>query len=69
MVTQDYKDFEDLHDLVMFAGGHHPGILIVRADNDPRNNMSDRQIGVAISRREAAGVPIADHLHVLNHWR
>jgi predicted nuclease of predicted toxin-antitoxin system len=69
VVTRDYKDFEDLHDLIMAAGGHHSGILIVRSDNDPRNNMSDSQIGVAISKLEAAGVPIADHLHVLNQWR
>ena len=67
--TQDSEDFEDLHDLIMAAGGHHPGVLIVRVDADPRHNMSDRQIGVAISKLESAGVAIADGLHVLNQWR
>ena len=42
VVTQDAEDFEDLHDLVLAAGGHHPGVLIVRVDADPRHNMSDR---------------------------
>ncbi len=31
--------------------------------------MSDRAIAVAISKLEAAGVPIADGMHVLNRWR
>jgi predicted nuclease of predicted toxin-antitoxin system len=69
VLTRDADDFEALHDLIMAAGGHHPGVLTVRFDADPRHNMSDRQIGVAISKLEAAGVAIADHLHVLNHWR
>jgi predicted nuclease of predicted toxin-antitoxin system len=69
VLTRDSRDFEDLHDLVMAAGGHRPGMLIVRFDDDPRHNMSDRQIGVAISKLESAGLPISDQLHVLNHWR
>lgn len=69
VMTQDSKDFEDLHDLVMAAGGHHPGMLIVRFDADPRHNMTDRAIGVALSKLESAGVPIADRIHVLNQWR
>ncbi|MGZ3353943.1 MAG: DUF5615 family PIN-like protein [Isosphaeraceae bacterium] len=35
LLTRDSEDFEDLHDLVMAAVGHHAGILIVRFDNDP----------------------------------
>ncbi len=30
VLTRDSEDFEDLHDLVMAAAGHHAGILIVR---------------------------------------
>ncbi len=37
-----HEDFQDLHDLLMAAGGHHPGMLVVRFDSDPRNNMTDR---------------------------
>src|SRR5271166_2840168 len=44
VLTRDSEDFEDLHELVMTAVGHHPGILIVRFDNDPRHNLTDRGI-------------------------
>jgi predicted nuclease of predicted toxin-antitoxin system len=69
VLTRDYEDFEDLHDLIMVAGGHHPGVLAVRFDDDPRHNMSHRAIAIAISKLESASVPILDHIHVLNHWR
>ena len=69
VLTRDSEDFKDLHHLVMTAGGHHPGMLIVRFDADPRHNMSHRQIGVAITKLESASVPVADQVHVLNHWR
>jgi predicted nuclease of predicted toxin-antitoxin system len=69
VLTRDSEDFQDLHDLLMVAGGHHPGMLVVRFDNDPRNNMTDRGIATAITKVEASGVPIPDHIHVLNLWR
>jgi predicted nuclease of predicted toxin-antitoxin system len=69
VLTQDHEDFSDLHDLVLAAGGHHPGLLIVRFDNDPRHNLTDRGIVTALGNLEASGVPIPDQLHVLNHWR
>jgi predicted nuclease of predicted toxin-antitoxin system len=69
VLTRDSQDFEDLHDLVMAAGGHHPGMLVVRFDADPRHNLTDRGIGTAISKLESSGVPISDRIHVLNQWR
>ena len=69
VLTRDAEDFEDLHDLVMAAAGHHAGILIVRFDNDPRHNLTDRGISTALSKLESSGVPIADRIHVLNRWR
>jgi predicted nuclease of predicted toxin-antitoxin system len=69
VLTRDSEDFEDLHDLVMSAGGHHPGILVVRFDNDPRHNLTDRGIAGAINRLESSGVLIPDRIHVLNQWR
>ena len=42
VLTRDSEDFEDLHDLIMAAGGHHPGMLVVRFDSDPRHNLTDR---------------------------
>jgi predicted nuclease of predicted toxin-antitoxin system len=67
--TQDAEDFEDLHDLVIAAAGHHAGILVVRFDNDPRHNLTDRGIGTAITKLDASGVGIRDRIHVLNLWR
>ena len=34
IITGNHDDFEDLHELVIDLGGHHPGILAVRKDND-----------------------------------
>ena len=69
VLTRDSEDFTDLHDLLMAAGGHHPGILLVRFDSDPQHNLTDRGIASAIKKLEASGIPIPDHLHVLNQWR
>jgi predicted nuclease of predicted toxin-antitoxin system len=69
VLIRDSEDFEDLHDLVMAAAGRHAGILIVRFDNDPRHNLTDRGMATAISKLESSGVPIRDRIHVLNQWR
>jgi predicted nuclease of predicted toxin-antitoxin system len=69
VLTQDSEDFEDLHDLIIAAAGHHAGLLIVRFDNDPRHNLTDRGIATAITKLEATGLPIRDQIHVLNQWR
>jgi predicted nuclease of predicted toxin-antitoxin system len=68
VLTRDSRDFEDLHALIMAASGHHPGILVVRFDNDPRHNLTDRGIANAINKLESSGIPILDRIHVLNHW-
>ncbi len=41
LVSKNHDDFRDLHLLVQAANGRHAGIAIVRADNDPRRNMTD----------------------------
>src|SRR5262249_27257291 len=69
VLTRDSGDFEDLHDLAIAAAGHHAGIMIVRFDNDPRHNLTDRGIATAISKLESSSVPIRDQLHVLKQWR
>jgi predicted nuclease of predicted toxin-antitoxin system len=69
VLTQDHEDFTDLHDLIMACGGHHPGLLVVRFDADPRNNLTERGIATAMKSLESSGVPIPDQIHVLNHWR
>jgi predicted nuclease of predicted toxin-antitoxin system len=69
LLTKNHDDFEDLHYLVRGVGGKHPGILIVRADNDPSRDMKDQDIARAIAKLEGAGVPILNEFHILNHWR
>ena len=43
LLTRNYKDFPDLHDLVLASGGSHPGILIVYAENDRRRDLTPRE--------------------------
>jgi len=69
VLTRDYDDFKLLHDLVLLAGGHHPGIFVVRRDNDPTRDMSPGVIVRAIQNLTASKMTIADSFHVLNHWR
>jgi predicted nuclease of predicted toxin-antitoxin system len=70
ILTKNYGDFDDLHDLVISAaGGHHAGILVVRYDDNPRNNMALGDIARAIQKLQQAGVPMVDSLYELNHWQ
>ena len=68
-VSRNYTDFEDLHDLVAAVQGRHPGILIVRRDNDPKHNLTPRAIVRSIGNLIAAQVPIQNQYIILNHWR
>jgi len=53
----------------MSSGGHHPGILVVRRDNDPSRDMSNRAIVQAVSKISNFGATVGDSFHILNHWR
>ena len=68
-LTKDHDDYALLHTLQMQAQGKHPGILVVREDNDPARDLTPKGIVTAIRKLEAAGVPIANEYIVLNHWR
>jgi hypothetical protein len=69
LISGNHDDFEKLHYLVVESGGHHPGILIVRRDNDLRRDLSPRGIVAAVRNLEASNVPMADSFYVLNRWR
>ena len=58
--ARDYEDFADLHDLILASGGHHPDLLVVRFDNDPGHNLTDRGNVSALTNLESSGVPIQD---------
>lgn len=69
LLSGNHDDFEKLHYLVIESGGHHPGVLIVRRDNNPKRDLTPRGIVVAVRNLENAGVNLTDSFYVLNHWR
>jgi hypothetical protein len=68
-LTANYDDYEELHLLVRESHGDHPGICVVRQDNNPARDLTPKGIVAAIRKLEAAGVPVANEYIVLNHWR
>lgn len=68
-ITRNHDDLRLLHNLIRRAQGHHPGIFIVRQDNNPTRDLTPKGIVAAVRKLEAAGVPIQDEFIVLNHWR
>jgi hypothetical protein len=70
ILTRNYRDFEALDNLIVFAAnGHHEGVVVVRFDNNPRNNMSAGDIARALRKLENSGVGIVDSFFELNHWQ
>lgn len=69
LLSGNYRDFELLHDLVLAAGGTHPGILCRRRDNNPKRDLSTQGIVRAIENLIAANFPTENQFIVLNHWR
>ena len=69
VLTKDRDDFRELHDLVLACGGQHPGIIVVRYENDSRRDMRRGQIVNAIGKLERSGVPLRNARIILNSWR
>ena len=69
LLTGNHDDFEDLHELVRHATGHHPGILVICRENDPRRDLTPRGIVLAIGKFVGSGIAAADQFVILNHWR
>jgi predicted nucleic acid-binding protein len=69
VLTRNYDDFRDLHDLIATAHGKHSGILVVRYDNDTRRDFDPPGIVRAIRKLRASKLTVFNHHHVLNQWR
>jgi predicted nuclease of predicted toxin-antitoxin system len=69
LLSHNYSDFENLHDLVVAVQGNHPGIFVIRNDNNPKKDLDEAGIVRAIAKFEAANVPVANEYVILNHWR
>ena len=68
-LSANHDDFEELHDLLREARGEHPGILVVRSDNDRRRDLTPRGIVNAIKNLLAANVAVENQFIILNQWR
>jgi hypothetical protein len=68
-LSGNHDDFLVLHELLGAAQGHHPGILIVRRDNNPKKDLSPRTIVGALQKLLKARILLEDGFHILNHWR
>jgi hypothetical protein len=69
LITKNPKGFRLLHQEWQAQGRAHAGILLVCEDNIRAKDPEPADIVRAIGRLLASGVPIANELLVLNHWR
>ncbi len=69
LLSANHRDFRELHDLIFTAGGNHPGILMIRRDNDRRRDLTPRGIVTAISHLLDAAMPVEIEFIILNQWR
>jgi hypothetical protein len=69
LLSRNHDDFANLHELVMETGGTHPGILIVRFENNRRRDMTDQGIVRALDNLLAANVMMENQFFILNQWR
>jgi predicted nuclease of predicted toxin-antitoxin system len=67
--SRNYDDYLYLHELIVEARGHHPGIFMVRRDNDPTRDLKPARIVRAIANLVSANIPVDHEFHILNHWR
>jgi hypothetical protein len=69
LVTFNTGDFLLLHNMYQTQGKSHSGIFLIYQDNIAGKDMTAREIVRAIDNLCASGLPIANSIHVLNHWR
>src|SRR5262249_41339687 len=68
LLTKNCDDFQELHRQWQCTGHTHSGIWLVYQDNNANKDMSLTDIVRAIGQLTIAGLPIANELHILNHW-
>jgi hypothetical protein len=69
LITKNPRDFCALHEEWRSLGRSHGGILLVYRDNNKAKDMSPSDIAHAIDHLLGSGLPIANEIHILNHWR
>jgi hypothetical protein len=68
-ITGNHDDFLNLHLLVVDLQGHHPGIFVIRKDNDPKRDLTPAGVVRALRNLLTANARVADQCIALNHWR
>jgi predicted nuclease of predicted toxin-antitoxin system len=69
LLTRNHDDFRNLHNLATALRGHHPGLIVVCKENNPKRDLTTRGIIQAIGKLLASGVTVADQFTILNQWR
>jgi hypothetical protein len=69
LITRNPRDFQALHAEWQAQARRHSGILLVYRDNNKVKDMTPGDIARAIDRLLASGLPIANEVTILNHWR
>jgi predicted nuclease of predicted toxin-antitoxin system len=69
LLTFNPDDFHDLHQEWQNKGLRHEGILLIYLENDITKDMRYSDIVRAINNLVVSGLPIANEIHTLNHWR
>src|SRR5207244_8455766 len=66
VVTRNVEDFEDLHYLVVGAGGAHAGVILIHSEVVKKRNMKRHEVVAALTKYQAAGLDPTNQLVNLN---
>lgn len=67
--TKNPADFIALHEEYVESGRIHFGILLVYQERIHRKDLPPDAIARSLRNLESSGIPIANAVHNLNHWR
>ena len=57
LFTRNYRDFKPLHELVVGSGGRHAGVQIDRRDNNPKRDLTEKELVRALRKLIQSGSP------------
>jgi predicted nuclease of predicted toxin-antitoxin system len=69
LITRNYRDFHLLDILIRSSGGQHPGIILIRQDDQKRNDMKPHQIVQATKKIQSTLADLTNQCLTINHWR
>jgi hypothetical protein len=69
LLTDNPRDFDELHKRWQAQGRTHSGIFLVYSDNNVRKDMTYADIVRSIENLLASGLPRNNEIYILNQWR